>query len=289
MPERAATDTMREIRDVVVLVEGGPGDAGTIEYAARFAGGYGAHLTVAFVSPVLRADGPAAFARGRAIRDLIEAFDSERALLERKTHALFDCLTRRTELAAEWRTIPASHAEDLVTHVRYADIAFLSRPVRETEPGSAGGLAQSLVFESGRPVVLLPAAMPTTIATRVLIGWNASREATRAISDAMTLLARADSVELLVIDPDPRPERHGPAPGQDMARYLARHEVKVEVRVTESAGRSTASTLLSRARESGSDLVVMGAYGHSRLTEFVFGGVTRTALWSAELPVFMSR
>jgi nucleotide-binding universal stress UspA family protein len=280
---------MREIRDVVVLVEGGPEDAGAIEYGARFAGGYGAHLTVAFVSPALRADGPAAFARGRAIRDLLQAFNSESALLERKAHALFDSVMRRTGLAAEWRTIPASHAEDLVTHVRYTDIAVLARPVRETEPGSASGLAQSLVFAAGRPVILLPTAIPATIATRILIGWNASREATRAISDAMPLLARADSVELLVIDPDPRLERHGPAPGQDMARYLARHEVKVEVRVTESTGHSTASILLSRAKEFRSDLVVMGAYGHSRLTEFVFGGVTRTALWEAELPVLMSR
>jgi nucleotide-binding universal stress UspA family protein len=280
---------MREIRDVVGLVEGGPGDAGTIEYAARFAAGYSAHLTVAFVSPALRADGPAAFARGRAIRDLLEAFHSEGALLERETRAMFDSVTRRTELAAEWRTIPPSHSEELTTHVRYADVAVLSRPVRETEWGSTGGLAQSLVFASGRPVILLPAAIPATIATRVLIGWNASREATRAISDAMPLLARADSVELLVIDPDPRLERHGPAPGQDMARYLARHEVKVDVRVTESTARSTALTLLSRAKEFRSDLLVMGAYGHSRLTEFVFGGVTRTALWEAELPVLMSR
>jgi nucleotide-binding universal stress UspA family protein len=279
---------MREIRDVVVPVEGGPGDAGTIEYAAHLACRHGAHLTVAFVSPALRADGPAAFARGRAIRELIEAFDSERARLEEKTRALFDGVTRRTGLHPEWRTIPPSENGNLVTHVRYADIAVLSRAGRETEQRFPS-LAQSLVFESGRPVILLPAAIPDTIASRVLIGWNASREATRAISDAMPLLARADSVELLVIDPDPRPERHGPAPGQDMARYLARHGVKVEVRIVESSGASAASTLLARAREFRSDLVVMGAYGHSRLTELVFGGVTRTALESAELPVLMSR
>ncbi len=279
---------MREIRDVVVSVEGGPGDAGTIAYAAHLACRHGAHLTVAFVSPALRADGPAAFARGRAIRELIEAFDSERARLEEKTRALFDGVTRRTGLHPEWRTIPPSENGNLVTHVRYADIAVLSRAGRETEQRFPS-LAQSLVFESGRPVILLPAAIPDTIASRVLIGWNASREATRAISDAMPLLARADSVELLVIDPDPRPERHGPAPGQDMARYLARHGVKVEVRIVESSGASAASTLLARAREFRSDLVVMGAYGHSRLTELVFGGVTRTALESAELPVLMSR
>lgn len=189
-PTRAATvGGMRELRDVVGLVAGGPEDAGTIEYAARFAGGYGAHLTVAFVAPALRADGPSAFARGRAIRDLLRAFDAERAVLEQKTHALFDSVTRRTELAAEWRSIPASHAENRVTHVRYADVAVLPRQVREVEPGSPGGLAQSLVFASGRPVILLPPAIPATIATRVLIE-SLTREGSGGVQGFQELLFR---------------------------------------------------------------------------------------------------
>ena len=117
------------------------------------------------------------------------------------------------------------------------------------------------MFASGRPVIVLPPRIPTTLARRVLVGWNASREATRAMADALPFMVRAEAVDLVVVDPDRRPEGHGPAPGVDMARHLARHGVRVEVRVIESEGGEPGSVLLDQAAALGSDLLVLGGRG----------------------------
>jgi len=121
------------------------------------------------------------------------------------------------------------------------------------------------------------------------VGWNAEREAVRAVADALPLLVRAEVVEVLVVDPEGRRSAHGQEPGADIARYLARHGVHVEVRRLSSGSEDVGHLLLSHAAVFGADLVVMGAYGHSHLNEWIFGGVTRTALREAGLPVLMSR
>jgi nucleotide-binding universal stress UspA family protein len=287
---------MQAIKDILVLAEGGPEDAGTIDYAVRLASQHGAHLTGAFALPALRADGPVTFVRGPAITELLREFGSESALLEKTAHTLFERAARGAELAAEWRTIPPYLEKEFIVHARYADLAIVSRRARDRGRGSPDvetvspvSLAEAVVFASGCPVILLPRSVPATLGKRVLVGWNASREATRAVADALPFLTRAEAVELLIVDPDRRPEAHGPAPGADIARHLARHAVTVNVRVVESGSNDVGSLLLDRAATIDSDLLVMGAYGRSRLTEFIFGGATRTAMHEAELPVFMSR
>jgi nucleotide-binding universal stress UspA family protein len=148
---------------------------------------------------------------------------------------------------------------------------------------------ESLVLTSGRPVIVLPPRGTVFGVRRILVGWNAEREAVRAVADALPLLVRAEVVEVLVIDPESRRAAHGQEPGADIARYLARHGVHVEVRRLSSGSEDAGHVLLSHAADFGADLVVMGAYGHSHLNEWIFGGVTRTALREAGLPVLMSR
>jgi nucleotide-binding universal stress UspA family protein len=142
---------------------------------------------------------------------------------------------------------------------------------------------------SGRPVIVLPPRAKVSQVRRVLVGWNAEREAVRAVADALPLLVRAEVVEVLVVDPESHRAAHGQEPGADIARYLARHGVHVEVRRLSSGSDDVGHLLLSHAADFGADLVVMGAYGHSHLNEWIFGGVTRTALREAGLPVLMSR
>jgi len=275
-------------RDILVLAEGRPDDAGTIEYSARLASEFGAHLTGAFPFPSFPAEGPAAFAIGSAVRNALQVYYGEVALQEVAAQTLFERVASAAGLAAEWRTLRAPLTEEFATHSRYSDLTVLSRR-RPIEGATRLSLAHSVVFASGRPVILLPPTPPRTIARRVLVGWNASREATRAVSDALPFLVRAEAVQVLIVDPDPSFAGHGPEPGVDLARHLARHDVRVDVRVVDSGSAKTGSTLLTRASAFRADLIVMGAYGHSRLTEFVFGGVTRTALYEADLPVFLSR
>jgi nucleotide-binding universal stress UspA family protein len=127
-----------------------------------------------------------------------------------------------------------------------------------------------------------------TAGQRVLIAWDAGREAARAVSDALPLLKRADTVEVAVFDPERGRREHGEQPGADVALYLTRHGVKVSVARQSGANFVVGAQILSRAADTGADLVVMGAYGHSRVRELVLGGVTRIMLESMTVPVLMS-
>jgi nucleotide-binding universal stress UspA family protein len=122
----------------------------------------------------------------------------------------------------------------------------------------------------------------------VLVGWNAGREATRAVHDALPLLVKASSVTITAVNPRVGLGAHGQEPGADIARHLARHGVTVEVEHTAAPEIGAADILLNRASELSADLLVVGAYGHSRLREFLLGGVTRSLLHQMTLPVLLS-
>src|SRR5260370_35813423 len=124
---------------------------------------------------------------------------------------------------------------------------------------------------------------------RIIAGWQASREARRAVADALPFLVAAASVTLLVVDSAERAGRHGEEPGADIALYLTRHGARVEVEQVLSQGSPVADIILSVAANHGVDLIVIGAYSHARSVEMVFGGVNRTLLARAPVPVLMSR
>ena len=126
------------------------------------------------------------------------------------------------------------------------------------------------------------------VGRRVLVAWNASREAARAVSDALPLLKRAGQVDVVAFEPGKSGAAHGEEPGADIALYLARHGVKVTVSRVDAPDLDVGNQLLSRAFDLSADLIVMGAWGHSRLRELVLGGVTRTVLESMTVPVLMA-
>ena len=280
---------MVDIKDVVVFLDGRREGSGVIEFAARLSEEHGAHLTGAFVWPPMAAEGSAAYLKGRAIKELIATYDAEVGREEKSLRESFERAASRSGLQAEWRSVRHLMARDMVAHARYSDLAIVRRPDPVGQEGIPLDLPQTLVLASGRPVILLPPEPPASAGRRVLIGWNAEREATRAVADALPFLARADAVELLVVDHERHTGEHGEEPGADIARHLARHGVQVDVRRISSGGEDVGRVILSRAAAFAADLVVMGAYGHSRLTELVFGGATRTALHEAGLPILMSR
>lgn len=177
----------------------------------------------------------------------------------------------------------------MVAAARCCDLTVVSQ--LDPEGGSLAApslVAQDLLMQSGRPVLLLPFAGPTSPPyARALVAWNGSREAARAVKDALPLLRRAQ-VEVVVFDA-PEDAQGAPAqlPGADIGPWLARHGVDVELRhvpVSVAAGEA----LLSHAADMGADLIVAGGYGHSRLRELVMGGVTRTLMHSAPVPVLLS-
>jgi nucleotide-binding universal stress UspA family protein len=144
-------------------------------------------------------------------------------------------------------------------------------------------------MSAGRPVLLVPyASSVTSPGAHVMVGWDGSREATRAVHDAMPFMRAAKATTVVTVNGargEPRPR----IPGADIATLIARHGVNVEVKDIEaSSDASIGDALLSQASAIGADLLVMGAYGHARWQELVMGGATRTILKSMTVPVLMS-
>jgi nucleotide-binding universal stress UspA family protein len=172
---------------------------------------------------------------------------------------------------------------------RYSDLVVLGQTNRdEPSPSVLSDFPEYIVMNSGRPTLIIPYASDvTTVAKRPLISWDASRESTRAVTDAIPLLKRADLVQVAIFNPSSKPDAHGEQPGADIALFLARHDIKVEVSVHKTST-DIGNAILSLSHDLDSDMLVMGGYGHSRFREMIMGGVTRTILESMTIPVLMS-
>jgi nucleotide-binding universal stress UspA family protein len=183
----------------------------------------------------------------------------------------------------------------LAVHGRYSDAIVLgwSKKGRQkdlTRDGTAleRDIFDSVLFESGRPVILVPETFAATQPPqRILIAWSPEREATRAVHEALPLLQGAELVTILAVADGARIDGEEDA-GADIARHLARHSVKTEVKHVPASGRTAQAVIKDEARYAGAELIVMGGYGHSRLSQWILGGVTRDMLADLATPVFMS-
>ncbi|HTD06662.1 universal stress protein [Undibacterium sp.] len=172
---------------------------------------------------------------------------------------------------------------------RYSDLVVVGQASRdEPSPSVLPDFPEYIVMHSGRPVLIIPYTGDfASIGKRPLISWDASRESTRAVTDAIPLLKRAELVQVVIFNPDSVFDAHGEQPGGDIALYLSRHDIKVEVSVHKTST-DVGNALLSLAHDLDSDLIVMGGYGHSRFREMILGGVTRTVMESMTVPILMS-
>jgi nucleotide-binding universal stress UspA family protein len=274
-------------KNLLVVLDADQSSRGRISYAAALAAHLNAHLVGLYLTvSSLTRDEYALLDIG--ILDISFFSDPAKSRAEsEKTRALFEEVTAREGVSAEWRTASGYPAG---MHGRYADLIVIGQlDAYDSQAGLLRARPEEVTMLAGRPVLVVPfTGHFERIGARVLVGWDASREAARAVRDAMPLLARAEAVTVLTIDAEQSPFGHGEIPGGDIALYLARHGVKAEVERTVSAGIGIGNTLLSRAADYGADLLVMGAYGHSRVRELLLGGATRTVLTSMTLPVLMS-
>src|SRR5229473_757450 len=279
-----------ELREIVVFIDGRTETPGILEFAGILAQEHGARLISVFMQPEPTVTPAETFARGKGMQSTIEVHQAQLERIEADHRAQFEDIVRRHGIRpeSEWRSLPYFSSE-VAVHAYYADLVVIARPESAGETAGPPGLAESLVLSSGRPIILFPPRGTVSQVRRILVAWNATRESIRAVADAMPLLAKAEAVEVLVVDHQRRPEGHGQEPGADIAHHLARHGAHVEVRRVSSGGKDVGRLLLSQAAAFGADLLVMGAYGHSHLREWMFGGVTRTVLYEAGLPVLMSR
>jgi nucleotide-binding universal stress UspA family protein len=200
----------------------------------------------------------------------------------------FRALCARSDVSGEFRRIGRERtAAEATLSSLHSDLIVVGHPEPSGLPDDLP--CERLLLASAVPLVIVPNAWQgETIGDRILVGWNASREARRAISDAMTFLVAAKSVTVLVVDPVGN-RRHGEEPGADVALHLARHGAHVVVEQITSNGSPTAELILGYAVRSASDLLVVGAYSHARLPQLLLGGATRTLLTQMPVPVLISR
>lgn len=275
-------------KDLVVFLETGEGCSERLGYAAALARRWQAHLIATFVTHPLALIPHVGFAVGDGLSDMIAEYRRRTGAALAQARSDFGRLTDRRSFTAEWRESDNETGEALMLHARHAGLAILGPPARQTDAITMLGLSERMIFDSGRPCLLLPAHWPPErIPDRIVVGWNGGREATRAIADAMPLLATAEAVHLVVV-----PEAHtrgsfGEDPGADMAAHLVRHGVPI--RLEQCHGADAGSVLLDRCAAIDADLLVMGAIGRPRISEFVFGGATRTVFASAQRPLLLSR
>jgi hypothetical protein len=174
------------------------------------------------------------------------------------------------------------------SRARHADAALVGRPTKINSDG-AHALVEGALFHSGRPVLVVPPNWKQReIGRRILVCWKPTREAARALADADDLLASADDVAVVTVDAQPSADGFGPVPGADIAAHLARRGVTVNLVNLDSSGGDETRAIQDHALAIDADLIVMGGYGHSRMSEFIFGGVTRGMLKTSNIPLFLA-
>ena len=203
----------------------------------------------------------------------------------------FQAAVDRKTLTSEWREEDAGTstiADVVIRHARTADLIVAAQRDWHWSVSAELDVGDRLAVAAGRPVLIVPnEGVHSGIGSRVVVAWNGRREATRAAFDALPLLQQAKDVKVLWIDPRSEDEHAGAFAATDLCTALARHGIACEAVAAASDG-NVGATLLSRAIEHRADLLVMGCYGHSRLSELVFGGATRHILKHMAIPVLMS-
>jgi nucleotide-binding universal stress UspA family protein len=193
------------------------------------------------------------------------------------------------KLEGEWQVAQGDTVEVLCHAARWSDLIVVERPQLNPDAPTGWGLVSRTVFTSSAPVVVVPDSVTLDrAATRIVVAWNRSREAALAIRGALPLLCAAEQVVVLEGDPVENPFGLRYLPKLDLRAWLARHEVAAEFRAFKPPAKERGAVLLETAHTLAADLIVMGAWGHSRITELVLGGTTRHLFQSSDLPLLVA-
>jgi nucleotide-binding universal stress UspA family protein len=275
------------IKDILLYLERDPSHDPVRDFALSMAESLEAHVTgVAFayhpdISGYMMPNFPAA---------MLAEMLAENERVARATIERFETATRRRRLSSEHSLLVENEARVPRAYSRLARHCDLSM-VMQSDPDSVDNdaLIEASLFDSGRPMIVLPYIQKDVLKLdRILCCWDGSRTAARAINDALPFLVNAANVELLIVLNDASKGARDEIAGFDMAKHLARYKVNVDIRTIPAGDIDVTSAILSHAADCSASMIVMGGYGHSRLREFVLGGVTRGILSSMTVPIFMS-
>ncbi|WP_331375859.1 universal stress protein [Sinorhizobium chiapasense] len=272
----------------ILTVTGVDNSDSDLQTAADLCGQSGAHLSVLVVA---MAPPPPIGEYATVSTIWLEQRDRDREKLEASVNHARETVSR-TDVSFE---IDGVYAEagtadrDIGDRALYADLVLIGPSVLSQADLKRQVINGSL-FQAMRPIMLIPTdSKPSLGPKTVLLAWDSRAEAAHAAREALELMAKAASVHVTLVDPEAARGESGEEPGADVAAYLARHGVNVTVDQLPSAGRPVASVLQQHAVDISADMIVMGAYGHSRVRELIFGGVTKSMLDDAAIPILMAR
>jgi len=259
------------------------------DFAATLARRFGSHLSGLYVVPALRLY-PVV-----TVHVPPDVFEAQRKVFRKRgeeVHEAFTAACKEHGVECEWHLLESLTplvADVVIGMSRAQDLIITGQPPEDESPDLEADFADRLVMETGRPVLFVPRhgeASPEF--AHVVVGWNCTREAARALHDALPLLKEAEKVELVWVDA-PEETKARRTPLHDVVAALKRHGIAAEgVNISSDGHHDPGAALLAHAADVDADLMVMGAWGHSRLREYVFGGATRHVLEQMSMPVLMA-
>lgn len=273
------------LKDLVVNLSGRAPQDFAADYAISMAATFGAHVAgLAFLYEPVIPDGTL----GGVPVDLIELQREENSKTAKGAVDRFEAATKKAGIVAQSRILDATFGGAATLFARTArrfDLAVVGQAQRE-HGASEELMIEGALFESGRPVVVVPYIQKSGLTLeRVLVCWDGGRTAARAVGDAMPFLERAKEVDIVIVAEE---RKNDEITGAKLSEHLARRGIKANVKRIAKGGLAVDAAILDYAADGGADFMVMGGYGHSRLREFILGGVTRSILASMTLPVLMS-
>ena len=273
----------------ILLVTGTEPADNDLKLAAGLCEEVGAHLSVLVLA---MAAPPPVGAYGAVVSDSwLEERQADEERLNQRVEAVKGFVAGRAlsaDVTGQYVEMAAG-ASAVAERARYADLTLAGPDLLATGTLREKAIDGAL-FSSGKPLLLVPADSKATLKPkRIMVAWDARTEAARAVHEARELLAAADDVHVTLVDPIADAYHQGAEPGADAAAYLARHGAKVTVDCLPASGRSVAEVLRRHAIDTSAEMIVMGGYGHSRMREWIFGGVTKSILSDPPLPVLMAR
>lgn len=283
----------REIGKIVVYVTDSRTAPVTVETAGRLARRFGASLTglhvVADTSIAALAPVPSASANQMLIEEMQEQAET-RAL---NAQEAFSSVVSKNGWDGQWLCIDNPKFalnESIARTVHLADLVVAGQEYGDTAPEAERGIVTDMIIDGGRPVILNPQGWSGPVGkTKAVIAWKPSREAARAVYDALPILAEAEKVTVATVHSDEGSDARETAAGAALCRYLKTHGIAAQPKPVFGVAESdTGEALVDLAQRMGSDLLVLGAYSHSRLREGIFGGVTRDIIEKSKVPALLS-
>ena len=271
------------IKTILVQVNSDNEDNLHINAAIDIAVNFGAHLCGLYVMEDLNLP---TYAGAYIPAGVLQAHNQAERDRAKNVESEFKAMVGKAGCTSEWNCVQGFTDQQINAYARYADLIVIGQSQEQSVLSNEISIEDHVLIESARPVLLIPyIGVTKSTAKRVLVAWSGTRESVRAVSDALPFLKQAESVEVVSVS---KSQAQSDNSLQDICDFLKRHGVNAQAHQVVSKDISVADTILSRAADHNIDLIVMGAYGHSRLREYVFGGATHYMLKHMTVPVLMS-